>query len=292
MNEYLEQDANPKDIQRKRILEDIKAELVKVRNYTPKVGVFGDSGVGKSSLCNALFGSEIAKISHTSACTREAQEILIGSESSGGIKLLDVPGVGETPERHEEYLDLYKSLTTDLDLILWAIKSVDRNNMASIDAFKRIILPSKCPVVFVVTQADLINPHRDWDIDNNKPGKNQQANLNEKVIEVSRIFEISTDRIVVVSATDNYNLSKLVSTMVKVLPNEKKYSFTREAKEENVSEEARVEAEEGIFDYIKEKAGEAWDFIKDDVLEVAKDVVTEYAPKIAKAAIKWFKKWF
>ncbi|MBM4946282.1 50S ribosome-binding GTPase [Vibrio parahaemolyticus] len=280
------------DLEKKKLKEKIKIELEKIRNYTPKVGVFGDSGVGKSSLCNALFGSEIAKISHTSGCTREAQEILIGNEDKGGIKLIDVPGVGENPERHQEYLSLYESLTKDLDLVLWAIKSVDRNNMASIDAYKKIIAPSKCPVVFVITQADLMNPHREWDIDNNQPGPSQLANLNQKVIDVSKIFGISADRIIVVSASDDYNLTELVTTIVDILPNEKKFAFTREAKDENVSVQTRENAEKGIFDHIKESIGDAWDYVKDDVFEAAKDIVIEYAPKIAKQAIKWFKKWF
>ena len=34
-----------------------------VLNYEPKVGVFGKTGVGKSSLCNALFGQDVCEIS-------------------------------------------------------------------------------------------------------------------------------------------------------------------------------------------------------------------------------------
>lgn len=276
------------DLEKKKLKERIKKELEKVRNYTPKVGIFGDSGVGKSSLCNALFGSEIAKISHTSGCTREAQEILIGGEGNGGIKLIDVPGVGENPEMHEKYLNLYESLTKDLDLVLWAIKSVDRNNMASIDAYKKIIAPSECPVVFVITQADLMNPHREWDVDKNQPGKSQFANLNEKVIEVSKIFRIPTDKIVVISASDNYNLTGLVSTIVEVLPNEKKFAFTREAKDENVSDQTREKVEKGIWDHVKEKVGDAIDYVMDDIVDVVVESAKKYVPKIAKKVLKWF----
>jgi small GTP-binding protein len=270
------------NVEKNKLKEKIEKELEKIRNYTAKVGVFGDSGVGKSSLCNALFGSEIAKISHTSGCTREAQEILIGDKGKGGIKLIDVPGVGENPERHQEYLELYELLTKDLDLVLWAIKSIDRNNMASIDAFQKIIAPSKLPVVFVITQADLMNPHRDWNISSNKPGETQQTNLNEKVINISKIFGISADKIVVVSANDNYNLIELVSTIVEVLPNGKKFAFTRETKEENVSEETKVAAEKGIWDHIKEKVGGAVDYIMDDVVDMVVMSAKKYVPKLAK----------
>ena len=55
-------EAAPDEANKKKILDDIKAEISRIRNYTPKVAVFGDTGVGKSSLCNALFGKEIAEI--------------------------------------------------------------------------------------------------------------------------------------------------------------------------------------------------------------------------------------
>ena len=158
---------------KQRILREIKSELTKVRNYTPKVGVFGDTGVGKSSLCNALFGKDIAKISDVEACTRKPQEILLGNESDGGIILVDVPGVGEDPARHQEYIDLYNSLTPNLDLVIWAIKSDDRKYMSAINVYKEVLESNleKCPVVFAITQADKIEPYREWDTKNNKPSE-------------------------------------------------------------------------------------------------------------------------
>ncbi|QNN45566.1 50S ribosome-binding GTPase [Thermomonas brevis] len=53
-----------------QLLREIKKKINSIRTYTPKVGVFGDSGIGKSSLCNALFGREKATISDVAACTR------------------------------------------------------------------------------------------------------------------------------------------------------------------------------------------------------------------------------
>lgn len=272
------------------ILVKIRAELKKARNYTPKVGVFGNSGVGKSSLCNALFGKEIAKISDVEACTREPQEILIGDEEEGGIVLVDVPGVGEDPEHHKEYVSLYKSLVPNLDLVIWAIKSDDRNYAASIDAYKEVLEPKlkDCPVVFAITQADKIKPDFDWNREKNTPSEKQLANLTIKSNDISARFNVSTNKIVSVSAEYPYNLVELVNKVVEVLPNEKKYSFTRETKAENVSEEAAKNAEKGLFDHVKEVAGEAWDVVKG----AAVAVLIETAPKVFKAVSSWFKRWF
>ena len=65
---------------------------------------------------------------------------------------------------------------------------------------------------------------------------------------------------------------------MEVLPNEKKYSFVRETNDENVSNEAEKKAEQGIWEDIKEFAGEAWEEVK----EVVVDVIVESATKIIK----------
>ena len=275
---------------RKKILNEIKAEISRIRNYTPKVAIFGDTGVGKSSLCNALFGKEIAEISDVEACTRVPQEILLSGDGHG-ITLIDVPGIGEDPKRHAEYRELYKSLLPGLDLVIWAIKADDRKYASSIEVYQDILKPNldKCPVIFVVTQADKIEPHRKWNEAENKPGDEQVANLNIKINDISSRFDVSTNKVVAVSANDSWNLVELVNKVVEILPNEKKYAFTREAKEENVSEEAAKTAEIGVFEVIKEKAGEAWDFIKYEVAEIVADKVKEYAPILAKKAVSWLK---
>jgi predicted GTPase len=61
-------------------------------------------------LCNALFGQDICSISDVQACTRDPQEVFLSIGSGAGLKLLDVPGVGESSERDKEYEELYEKL--------------------------------------------------------------------------------------------------------------------------------------------------------------------------------------
>ncbi|QDX22493.1 GTP-binding protein [Pandoraea pnomenusa] len=280
-----------------QLINDISEKISKIRSYTPKVGVFGNSGVGKSSLCNALFGKDIAKIADVEACTRKPQEILIGSNNGqGGITLIDVPGIGEDPARQKEYTALYKSLAPELDLVLWAIKADDRNYASGLDAYAEIFGSEKSlPVIFVITQTDKTNYAGHWDYKEYKPGGSQTNNITAKEHDVSKRFDVSTKNIIsiAVEAIDerltgkSYNLQNLVDLVVEVLPNEKKFSFTREAKEENVSTEARKAAEKGIWDSVKDFAGEAWDTVKDKVV----DALIASAPKIISAAKEWIKSW-
>lgn len=273
------------------LIKEIDEKIKNIRSYTPRVGVFGNSGVGKSSLCNALFGKEVAKISDVEACTRQPQEILLGNEN-GGIILLDVPGIGEDPAHQKEYTALYKSLIPELDLIIWAIKADDRNYASALDAYKVVFTKkNKTPVVFVITQTDKTNDIEDWNHEEYRPDGTQIGNIAIKENDVSKRFNISAKQVISVAVSKkgkSFNLKELVNLVVEILPNEKKYSLTREAKKENVSENARKDAEKGIWDSVKEFAGEAWDTVKD----VAVDLIIASAPKIISSVAKWIKSWF
>ena len=129
-------DSSAAEIRRK-----IEEKVKEIRSYTPKVGVFGVTGVGKSSLCNALFGKDVAAVSDVAACTREPKEIFVGSKGVG-IKLIDVPGVGETIERDKEYFALYEKLAPELDLVIWVIKADDRAYAQAEKAYKEILEPN------------------------------------------------------------------------------------------------------------------------------------------------------
>ena len=264
----------------------IKNKIDQIKNYTPKVGVFGNSGVGKSSLCNALFGKEVAKISDVEACTRKPQEIFLSqTDGQGGINLVDVPGIGEDPEHHKEYIKLYVSLASELDLILWCIKADDRNYASGLDAYKKVAAQNpKLPVIFVVTQTDKINPHKEWNFDKKEPGPTQKNNIVVKEHDVSKRFEVPTGNIISISSEEKFNLVELVDLVVEVLPNEKKYSFAREAKEENLSEKSRASAEKGTWDSIKEWAGEQWESIKNPVKEL---LISAASTAVKKILDKW-----
>lgn len=268
----------------------ISSKVQKIRSYTPKVGVFGVTGVGKSSLCNALFGQDVAGVSDVAACIRHPKEIFINNGGKG-IKLIDVPGVGETIERDREYSNLYRSLAPELDLIIWVIKADDRAYAVAEKVYQEILKPNlkNCPVVFVINQVDKLNPLRDWDNRQNKPGIQKQRNIDLKVNEISRAFNVSKNFIETVSVAEQYNLVKLMDKLVEVLPKEKKYSVLREASGNVKSEYAEEQAEKGIWDSIKEYAGDAWDKTKD----IAKEIIIETAKVYIKSKVpKWLRDIF
>lgn len=253
--------ANLDEEQRKKI----SAKIREIRNFVPKIGVFGKTGAGKSHLCNALFGREVAEISDVEACTREPQHIIVAAGTSG-ICLIDVPGVGESPERDAEYSELYKRLLPELDIVLWVVKADDRALSIDQTVYKDCVEPfkSSTPTVFVINQIDKIEPLREWNVEARLPGPKQSENIKVKIADVGRVFDVEESQIKAVSAAESYGLAGLVDQIVNVLPNDKKFGVVREAKKENVTPESEREAERGVWESIKEYAGKAYDFYKDN----------------------------
>jgi hypothetical protein len=229
---------------------NIENRLNKVVNYEPKIGVFGKTGVGKSSLCNAIFGRDICPISDVKACTRDPQEVFL-SIGQKGLKLVDVPGVGESGERDKEYIELYKKLLPELDLVLWVLKGDDRAFSSDEIFYKKLVRPyiqdSGKPFFIVINQVDKIEPFREWDEERRRPGSKQAQNIEEKRKMVAGFFELPLNQVLAVSANECYGLVELVDSMIFALPKDKKVAALREVSEENRSESAKEEAASGFW---------------------------------------------
>jgi small GTP-binding protein len=243
----------------------ITKKLNEMLSYKPKIGIFGKTGVGKSSLCNALFGQDLFAISDVESCTRNPQEELLNMGGKG-ITLLDVPGVGESQDRDEEYGKLYASLLPELDLALWVLKGDDRAFSSDELFYKSIVKPHQeegKPFFFVLNQVDKIEPFREWNEAEHRPGVNQFTNIDKKIDAVSRAFECPKTQIIPVSANEKYNLSGLVDTFIFALPREQKFTVGRTVKPENVSKTTQVAIEASWFDTVKDVVVEVWDAARD-----------------------------
>uniref|UniRef100_UPI002349F7F2 GTPase family protein n=1 Tax=Providencia sp. PROV149 TaxID=2949859 RepID=UPI002349F7F2 len=194
-------------------------QLNSLVNYSPTIGLMGKTGAGKSSLINALFQSSLSPVSNVSGCTRQAQRFSM-TINNHTLTFVDLPGVGESLERDKEYHQLYRNLLPELDFIIWVLKADDRAWSSDEQCYR--FLTEQCgyqpeQFLFVLNQADKIEPCRQWDECKHQPSPEQATNLVFKREAVIAAFK-PHHPVMVVSAVENYQLTELAEQLIQALP--------------------------------------------------------------------------
>lgn len=236
--------------------ERILSHLQHAINFEPVIGIMGKSGAGKSSLCNALFQQPVCLTSDLLGCTREPQRIVL-TVGGRNMTLVDLPGVGETPEYDAEYSTLYQELLTELDLIIWVLRADDRARAVDIVTHRSLLAygADASRFLFVISQADRIPPLPEL-AGQAVPSTEQCLSL--AVISSQIASQLpSSFPVMAVSSNTGYNLPALVELMVHALPGQASSAVYRQLKSEHKTEEAETAVRQAFGDV----AGTAFDTV-------------------------------
>ncbi|WP_410403050.1 GTPase family protein [Escherichia coli] len=217
----------------------------------------GKTGAGKSSLCNALFQDQICLTSELMGCTREPQRLVI-TVGERSITLVDLPGVGETPEFDAEYMTLYHRLFVELDLVIWVLRADDRARAIDITTHRLLLSNGADPsrFLFVITQAECIPPLPTNSECQDRPSPTQCLSLATISAQIAGQFP-SSYPVIAVSAHTGYNLTVLVELMVHALPIQASSAFYRQLKPEHLTKESN----DAVRQRFGEMAGNAFDTV-------------------------------
>ncbi|WP_160171244.1 GTPase family protein [Vibrio sp. ER1A] len=276
-------------MQQKKVQEALD-KFYKELDKPLKVAVIGGSGVGKSTLINSIFGTNLKTSSSSKGCTTEFKWIT----SEETIHVLDCPGIGDaTPENDQKYRKGYEEHLPEADLII-VVDTIGRNYSSMRDTIESI--PQDLRFIVVLTKPDILLPSKlglgkHWELEPYHPKDELRKEIESQREACSTAINIPLDNIIAVSSLIeegddeplHWGHSNVVEKLIKNAESAiVKVQTAKKAKKENVSEKAKVDAESGILDWVMNKVG--------DVVEAVGDFAAKAA--ITKAVSWLARKWF
>ncbi|WP_025122877.1 MULTISPECIES: GTPase family protein [unclassified Serratia (in: enterobacteria)] len=267
---------------RNHILERLRS----LTQYEPVIAIMGKTGAGKSSLCNALFQGEVTLVSDVEACTRDALRFRLNN-GSHNLMIVDLPGVGESEQRDNEYTALYRRVLPEVDLILWVIKADDRALSVDEHFYRKVMLAYQHRVLFVVNQADKAEPCHGWNIADNMPSPDQQLTIEAKCSAVHQLF-LPHHPVCVVSARTGWGMEAMVGHMMCSLPDRATSPLTTQLHGRLCTEPVKKQARERFGSAVSEVFGtvESSSFLPAPVRTVIR-TVREAVVTLARAVWDW-----
>lgn len=185
----------------------------------PNICVLGQTGRGKSTTINRLFGAKMAEISHHRSCTTTVTDYrLVTGQYMGrptGVVLWDVPGYGDERLSWDAYVKLYRRMAKKCDVVLFMLDH-ERTLPTDLKMFKKLRkrVASARKLVVCINKADLFFPG-DWDARNHVPSLPMAATIAERIALVGKTLGLANlAQIVPISALHGWNLFTLLNALV------------------------------------------------------------------------------
>jgi len=145
----------------------------------PNIVLFGEAGVGKSSVVNLIAGAQIAKTSdRAGGCTLDSTEYRLNMETSC-LRIFDTVGLDSPEMGGEEYVDAIGKATTliqmlkrvgGVDLLLFCIGGgrILTHHQTNYKLFQEGLCHKEVPVAILVTRLEHADEMEEWWTENER----------------------------------------------------------------------------------------------------------------------------
>jgi small GTP-binding protein len=181
------------------------------RERTFAVAVLGMTGVGKSTLCNAVAGEEVVRVSDVIAVTKTVQRFA-WRFNNVSFEVLDCPGLGEDYSSDEEYGKLYEEILQEVDFALWvqdcSSRILSETKRYVHGALRRFVMKQN-RFLLLANRVDLVPPWEDWNQESNAPGRSQQVYIERRLTHWAGALGLPTSAMLAMSASKRFNIDVL-----------------------------------------------------------------------------------
>jgi len=158
---------------------------------------FGKTGAGKSSTLNNMFGLEL-NTDDAMACTKEPKPMILSRSTHPDlplepIRVVDMPGIGESLEADQSYLPFYQTWIPVADSLVW-VTQADTRAYKRDQLFLMDLIPlfhSSLCLTIALNKIDCLgvdDGEQGFDTDSCQPSAAQLKLLPEKIESIYRLF--------------------------------------------------------------------------------------------------------
>ena len=222
------------DSEKKQVMDAINSEITE-RPF--RVAVIGQSGVGKSTTLNSVFGLR-NYTSDVAEGTTDIEEKKFAMRDGFSLSIYDMPGIGYDMDKDAEYEKMYAKILPDCDVIVYIINAHSKDIGEDCRILRDVVLPVcntnliKDNLILAFNKIDTIGEMQDpndpelrWNSRENLPTeklkkaiKVKLSDLTDKLIDEKLIGSadaIEPHQVVFYSAIYNYNLSDFLRAITK-----------------------------------------------------------------------------
>ena len=229
----------------REVSEKLSAEI---RTKPFRVAIIGQSGVGKTSTIQSVFGVKPGKSNKIKAVeegTPDIEEKLYDIEDGFSLSIADMPGLKNDIKKDiNVYIPLYEKELPDCDLIIYIIDAHAKELGVDVQILRDIVIPicqkagKTRNIIIALNKIDAIgqsfpeyrtNKEYHWDKIENKPTatlakliKERVMHIYEKLVENNIFDNIDCEQSPAYSAVYAYNLQDF---LLAILESERGYIF-------------------------------------------------------------------